>query len=298
MKPEQTEECATFKVCSCRHCGDMADGQDCLVCDSCEATYHVSCIEPAAKEMPHKSWYCANCTASGSGSTHENCGVCERLNNAKTLSNVEGGECFPMNEETLHELEENSNCTFEGIQMPVGGKNLPNCKICGNGVDGEKIKICGHPFCPNKYYHVRCLTNKQSKSYGRCWYCPSCLCRVCLADRDDDKIVLCDGCDHAYHIYCMNPPRTSIPRRKWFCRKCDAGIQAIRRAKKAYEKSNQWRRTRKDVSKPSANLEKKSNNKRVRELDKGGGMDMLLTAANSLNFEENLVAIQIESQRT
>ncbi len=157
--------------------------------------------------------------------------------------------------------------------------------------------MCGHTFCSNKYYHVRCLTSKQLKSCGSCWYCPSCLCRVCFINQDDDQIVLCDGCDHAYHIYCMKPPRTSIPKGKWFCRKCDAGIQAIRRAKMAYE-SDKWRRTSNDVSNQSVNLENKCNNKRVRELEKGSGMDMLLTAANTLNLEENLAAIQIESQRT
>ncbi|RDY04664.1 PHD finger protein EHD3, partial [Mucuna pruriens] len=298
MKPEQTEECAMYKICSCRRCGEKADGRDCLVCDSCEEVYHVSCIEPAVKEiMPHKSWYCANCTANGIGSPHENCVLCERLNDAKTLNHVIGDESFPTNEETQNELEENSNCTSTGIQVSIGEEKTPNCKICGNEVDGGKIKICGHRFCSNKHYHVRCLTNKQLKSFGHCWFCPSCLCRVCFTDQDDDQIVLCDGCDHAYHIYCMKPPQTSIPKGKWFCRKCDAGIQAIRQARKAFE-SNKSRRIGEDDSKPNANLEKKHKNKRVRELEGSGAMDMLLTAANTLNFEEKEVAIQIESQRT
>ncbi|OIW00697.1 hypothetical protein TanjilG_09666 [Lupinus angustifolius] len=204
------------------------------------------------------------------------------------LNNVVGDESFAMNEEILNELEENSICTDDdGIEVSIDGKNTPNCKICGYDVDGEKVKTCGHPVCPNKYYHVSCLTSKQLKSYSHCWYCPSCLCRVCFTDQDDDKIVLCDGCDHAYHIYCMKPPRTSIPKGNWFCKKCDAGIQAIRRAKKAYE-SNKRRRTEDDVSKPSVNPEKKCSNKHARQLEKGGGMDMLLTAANTLNLEENL----------
>ncbi|KAJ1387358.1 Zinc finger, PHD-type [Sesbania bispinosa] len=296
MKPEQTEECATYKICSCRHCGDKADGTDCLVCDSCEEMYHLSCIQPPVREIPHKSWYCANCTASGIGSPHEDCVVCERLNDAKTLDNIVGGESFPMNEEALHEFEENSNCTYDGIQVSIGGKETPNCKMCGDKVDCEKIKICGHPFCSSKYYHVRCLTSKQLKSYGRRWYCPSCLCGICLTDRDDDQIVLCDGCDHAYHTYCMKPPRTSIPKGKWFCKKCDAGIKAIRRAKNAYESKKP--RTGEDVSKLNANLEKKCSNKGVQELERGGGMDMLLTAANTLNFEENLASTQTESRRT
>ena len=294
MKPQQTEVCVTHSICTCRHCGGKADGTDCLICDSCEEMYHVSCIEPAVKEIPEKSWFCAKCTASGIGSPHDNCVVCERLNDPKSLNNIVGEESIPTNDETLNELEENSNCTYDGIQVSIGRRNSPHCKICGEGVDGKKIKICGHSLCPSKYYHVMCLPSEHVKSYGPCWYCPSCLCRACLADQDDDKIVLCDGCDHAYHIYCMEPERTSIPRGKWFCRKCDAGIQAIRQAKKAYE-NDKWR-TGENVSKTNDKLDKKW--KRGRELDKDGGMDMLLTAANTLNFEENLATSQIQSQRT
>ncbi|OIW16638.1 hypothetical protein TanjilG_01877 [Lupinus angustifolius] len=292
IKPEQTEECATYKTCICRHCGKKADGTDCLVCDSCEEMYHVPCIEPAVKEIPQKSWFCANCSDKEIGCPHEKCVVCERLNVPEALNNDVGMENIPTDEETLKEMEENSNGTHDdGIQVSIGGGDSPDCKICREVVDGEKMKICGHPFCPSKYYHVRCLSSKQMKLYAQCWYCPSCLCRVCLTDQDDDKIVLCDSCDHAYHIYCMKPPRTSVPKGKWFCRKCDAGIQAIRRAKKAYESKNC--KTDENVSKPN---DKIWCNKRGREVV--GGMDMLLTAANTLNFEENLTETQTQSKRT
>nr|KYP46224.1 Histone-lysine N-methyltransferase MLL3 [Cajanus cajan] len=296
MKPEQAVECVMYKAGTCGHCGDKADGTDCLVCDSCEEMYHLSCIEPAVKEIPRKSWFCATCAASGIGCWHENCVVCELLNVPKTLGDIVGKESIPTNEETLYELEENSNCTYDGVQVSKGGRNLYDCKICKMVVDDEKMKICGHSFCPTKYYHVRCLSIKQLKSYGRCWYCPSCICQVCFTDKDDDKVVLCDGCDHAYHIYCMKPSRKSIPRGKWFCLKCDAGMEAIRQARKAYE-SNIGKVGQND-SKPNENIDKRWNKKRGRESDKVGGMDMLITAANTLNSEEDINAIMIDSKRT
>ncbi|KAG4975810.1 hypothetical protein JHK86_035284 [Glycine max] len=297
MKPEQTVECVAFKVGNCWHCGDKADGIDCLVCDSCEEMYHLSCIEPAVKEIPRKSWFCANCTANGIGCRHKNCVVCEQLNVLKTLDDFVGEENFPTNEETLNELEEYSNCTYDGIQVSTDGRNSSNCKICKMAVDGEKVKICGHSFCPSKYYHVRCLSSKQLKSYGNCWYCPSCICQVCLTDKDDDKIVLCDGCDHAYHIYCMKPPQNSIPKGKWFCIKCEAGIQAIRQARKAYESKKG--KVGQNDSKPNEDIDKKWNKKRGRESDKVGGMmDMLINAANTLNSEEDMNAMLIDSKKT
>ncbi|BAT78706.1 PHD finger protein [Vigna angularis] len=301
VKPEQTQDISMYRIGSCSRCGEKADDKDCLVCDSCEEIFHVSCIEPLVKEIiPHKSWYCARCTANGIGSPHEHCVLCERLNDEQTPNGIIGDESFPTIKETKHEFEENSNCTSDGIEVSVGEKTTPVCKICRNEVDGKKrkkVKICGHKFCSNKYYHVRCLTKKQLKSYGHCWYCPSCLCCVCLIDRDDDQIVICDGCDRGYHIYCLTPPQSSIPSGKWFCRLCDAGIQAIHKAKKAYE-SNEPSRKGRDAAKPNAKLDKKHRNKRARELERGGAMDMLLTAANTLNFEEKKAAIQIESQTT
>ncbi|KAM3730810.1 hypothetical protein ACB098_12G114500 [Castanea mollissima] len=270
-KPEQTEDCGVYKVCTCRRCGGKADGRNCLVCDSCE-------------EM-------------GFGSPHEDCVVCERLNAPKTPSNGDDDGISPTIEETPIELEENSNCSIDdGLQLSKSGKNFDPCKICGSKiVDGEKLKTCSHSECPNKYYHSRCLTNKQLKSYGPCWYCPSCLCRVCLMDQDDEKIVLCDGCDHAYHIYCMKPPRTMIPKGKWFCRKCDIGIQAIRKAKRAYETLEKKQKERRDGSlRAFDNLGKKWSCKREEGSEK---MDMLLTAAHTLNYEEKLAAVQTDLQK-
>ncbi|TKY56089.1 Methyl-CpG-binding domain-containing protein 9 [Spatholobus suberectus] len=129
MKPEQTVECVTYKVGSCRHCGDKADGTDCLVCDSCEEMYHLSCIEPAVKEIPRKSWFCANCTASGIGCRHENCVVCERLNVPKTLDDVVGEKSIPTNEETLNELKRTQIVLMMGFKFPQVGESHLTAKF-------------------------------------------------------------------------------------------------------------------------------------------------------------------------
>ncbi|KAF8024868.1 hypothetical protein BT93_F1891 [Corymbia citriodora subsp. variegata] len=288
-KLEQTEECGAYNVRTCRHCELKADGMECLVCDSCEEVYHVSCIEPAVKEIPPRSWYCASCTESGITSPHENCIVCERLNASRSAVNGFADE------EAFTTLED-ANCSSDlGINPFEETKISSTCKICGNEIENrDKFRICEHSFCPSKYYHRRCLTTKQLKSYSSRWYCPSCLCRACLTDQDDDKIVLCDGCDQAYHIYCMKPPRTSIPRGKWFCRKCDAGIQAIRRVKKAYENLENKQRRKVVENGECQTLDKKPNEKGEEDADKGrGGMDMLLIAANTLNNEEKLAGVEM-----
>ncbi|KAL3504305.1 hypothetical protein ACH5RR_034146 [Cinchona calisaya] len=293
-KVEQTEACGIYKVCTCKRCGGKADGRDCLVCDSCEEMCHVSCIEPAVKEIPLRSWYCASCTAKGIESPHDNCVVCERLNASRSLTNDGVDELS--NAETLMELEESSNgLTDDDMNVSKGGKNMTHCNVCRTDIkNGEKLKICGHAFCPHKFYHARCLTSKQLDSYGPRWYCPSCLCRVCLSDRDDEKIVLCDSCDHAYHIYCMQPPRTTVPRGKWFCRKCDAEIRCIRKARRTYENLQSRLRKSSGDGKPVHEGLRVEKGKKEEALDKSGGVDMLLNAARTLNYEENLAARRVK----
>ncbi|KAL0314369.1 UNVERIFIED_CONTAM: PHD finger protein EHD3 [Sesamum angustifolium] len=217
----------------------------------------------------------------GTECPHENCIACERLNASR--SRLDGnGEDELASEEAPEELEESSN----ELVANGGDKRFTHCKVCRTEVrNDEDYRICGHSFCPHKFYHVKCLTSKQLISHGPCWYCPSCLCRACLIDRDDDKIVLCDGCDHAYHIYCMQPPRTAIPRGKWFCTKCDAGIQRVRKAKLLYENIQNKSRKR--------SLDGKL--KTEEALNKSGGVDMLLNAAKTLNYEENLAAMRLKA---
>lgn len=99
------------------------------------------------------------------------------------------------------------------------------CKICTKAEDGDgEFLICGHSECAYKYFHKMCLQSHhitvEKEESSRCWYCPSCLCRSCLRDEHDELTVLCDGCDDAYHIYCMSPSHDSIPEGIWYCGNC------------------------------------------------------------------------------
>ncbi|KAG9155512.1 hypothetical protein Leryth_009927 [Lithospermum erythrorhizon] len=49
------------------------------------------------------------------------------------------------------------------------------------------------------------------------------ICKVCGMDKDDDNVLLCDGCDSEYHRYCLNPPLVKIPEGNWYCPSCVSG---------------------------------------------------------------------------
>lgn len=48
------------------------------------------------------------------------------------------------------------------------------------------------------------------------------LCQVCSKGDSEESMLLCDGCDDSYHIYCLIPPLSSVPRGDWRCPRCVA----------------------------------------------------------------------------
>ncbi|KFP06360.1 E3 ubiquitin-protein ligase UHRF1, partial [Calypte anna] len=50
--------------------------------------------------------------------------------------------------------------------------------------------------------------------------CRICACHICGGKQDPDKQLMCDECDMAFHIYCLNPPLSSIPDEDWYCPEC------------------------------------------------------------------------------
>ena len=48
------------------------------------------------------------------------------------------------------------------------------------------------------------------------------ICMKCCSGADEDKLLLCDGCDNGCHIYCCDPPLAAAPIGDWFCAVCDS----------------------------------------------------------------------------
>jgi integrase len=45
-------------------------------------------------------------------------------------------------------------------------------------------------------------------------------CQLCGSHAEEDKMLLCDGCDQGFHTFCLSPPLLTVPRGKWFCSEC------------------------------------------------------------------------------
>ncbi|KAB8107076.1 hypothetical protein EE612_041642 [Oryza sativa] len=237
-------------LCPCDGCGTKVDVEEGLICDECDTMYHFACVKllnPDIKQVP-AIWHCSTCSFkkkelaadTTNNVAHDclhggNCVLCDQLELVKT---EEEDPKLPIKIELAEEREGSSVSSMgEDNEPDLSTTALSNlCKHCGTCEDDDKrFMVCGHPYCVYKFYHIRCLKTsqlaiEQQKKLG-CWYCPSCLCRGCFQDKDDDQIVMCDGCDEGYHIYCMRPARNTIPKGKWYCTFCK-----IRRAAEGMHK--------------------------------------------------------------
>ncbi|XP_053621156.1 bromodomain adjacent to zinc finger domain protein 2B isoform X12 [Plodia interpunctella] len=45
-------------------------------------------------------------------------------------------------------------------------------------------------------------------------------CQFCQRGDDEEQLLLCDGCDKGYHLYCFKPRMDKIPEGDWYCWEC------------------------------------------------------------------------------
>ncbi|KAJ7591453.1 jumonji superfamily protein [Mycena floridula] len=48
-------------------------------------------------------------------------------------------------------------------------------------------------------------------------------CEICSKKNRGEEMLLCDGCDCGFHMFCLDPPLDAIPKDQWFCFTCLAG---------------------------------------------------------------------------
>lgn len=54
-----------------------------------------------------------------------------------------------------------------------------------------------------------------------------CFCHLCRQMTDDLNMILCDGCNNGFHIYCLKPPLSHIPDDDWYCPNCKPKPQKV-----------------------------------------------------------------------
>lgn len=211
FEPSQNDTC-DYECCTCSYCNLPIGEWEHISCTSCNLTYHLACVNPFTEDdAPNNTWYCSVCVS------------------AKQIQSVTEGE---------HHVPKIDASNSPEKLVRTGP--LEVCTICRGPEDsGEAFLTCDHLACPYRYYHMKCLKKchkpNATQANKQCWYCPSCLCHTCLANKDNHLIVSCVGCDKAYHTYCMN--LHSVPNGKRYCNSCyrEKKMEGIRE----YERENE-----------------------------------------------------------
>uniref|UniRef100_A0A8B9JPM3 [histone H3]-trimethyl-L-lysine(4) demethylase n=1 Tax=Astyanax mexicanus TaxID=7994 RepID=A0A8B9JPM3_ASTMX len=66
------------------------------------------------------------------------------------------------------------------------------------------------------------MTMRLRRNLNNPQFVDSFVCRMCGRGDEDEKLLLCDGCDDNYHTFCLLPPLTDPPKGNWRCPKCIA----------------------------------------------------------------------------
>uniref|UniRef100_Q8BQM3 [histone H3]-trimethyl-L-lysine(4) demethylase n=1 Tax=Mus musculus TaxID=10090 RepID=Q8BQM3_MOUSE len=76
-------------------------------------------------------------------------------------------------------------------------------------------KNLNHSFEPCMKMTMQLRNNHSSTQFMNSY-----VCRICSRGDEVDKFLLCDGCSDNYHIFCLLPPLSEVPKGVWRCPKC------------------------------------------------------------------------------
>uniref|UniRef100_A0A8D2LYL1 Lysine-specific demethylase 5A n=1 Tax=Varanus komodoensis TaxID=61221 RepID=A0A8D2LYL1_VARKO len=68
----------------------------------------------------------------------------------------------------------------------------------------------------------RSLGHCRHSAFSFCTSVDLYVCLFCGRGNNEDKLLLCDGCDDSYHTFCLIPPLPDVPKGDWRCPKCVA----------------------------------------------------------------------------
>uniref|UniRef100_A0A3Q3FW94 E3 ubiquitin-protein ligase UHRF n=1 Tax=Labrus bergylta TaxID=56723 RepID=A0A3Q3FW94_9LABR len=127
------------------------------------------------------------------------------------------GDCKVQFLDEIYQVEKPGACALSATDGQFKRKSGPECKHCKADPDAE---------------------------------CRFCSCCVCGGKQDAHMQLLCDECNMAFHIYCLNPPLSTIPDDEdWYCPTCKNDTSEVVKA------GEKLKASKKKAKMPSATTE-------------------------------------------
>ena len=221
-------------------------GGDLLCCDTCNLVFHVACIRPKIASVPKGKWSCAYCIVEGVVK-----GDVDAAKRAiRSMKDLRRSKDLPCEDGD----ESRSNRHLSDMTVIRMGRQFVTRKL----VHGQIVEMGRHNTLEKALFEIKTLLDVKKDELARrvgdtgdpsgpaavtphgteamhadgelwCIYCmddPSipmcafCGCKTCFGKHSAENLLLCDGCDNEWHIYCLNPPLESIPEGHFFCQQC------------------------------------------------------------------------------
>uniref|UniRef100_A0A8C8G9K3 E3 ubiquitin-protein ligase UHRF n=1 Tax=Oncorhynchus tshawytscha TaxID=74940 RepID=A0A8C8G9K3_ONCTS len=154
----------------------------------------------------------------------------------------ERGFWFDAEITVLNEISRTNKEVRVKILLGGPGDVIPDCKLLFLD-EIYQIEKTGAPSLSSGPECKHCKADPDSE-------CRFCSCCVCGGKQDAHMQLLCDECNMAFHIYCLNPPLSTIPDDEdWYCPTCKNDTSEVVKA------GEKLKASKKKAKMPSAHTE-------------------------------------------
>ncbi len=231
-------------------------GGELICCDTCTLSFHSRCIRPKLENghATKGAWNCAICVAASVAAPVSSYGNARGISPADTAPVTTPTNKSDTSFAAARAALSSMRRRFSGVES-----DDDEAQVCA-GYMGRPTKSCeitvsrsGKRFVVRKTAKSqiveldRCNTLEEALSSvvaelnpvnkkkaaekeelwcGQClddplvMLCAFCGCRKCYGKHDSDKLLVCDGCDEEWHMFCLPKPLDVIPEHAWYCIRC------------------------------------------------------------------------------
>uniref|UniRef100_A0A0R3T3U6 Bromodomain adjacent to zinc finger domain protein 1A n=1 Tax=Rodentolepis nana TaxID=102285 RepID=A0A0R3T3U6_RODNA len=192
----------------CRICRKKGDDDSLLLCDGCNAGFHLYCLRPSLHTIPEGDWFCVSCKPPPSRTKPTT--SASSIRRRDRYSRDEGSETSSDNEES------------------VGAGDCASESVSSDGDDDGRRRLRSKKSQSTRRIMSRSSSSshfsQQAKAVAAKTQSTSndVLCLVCDEEGiEEDELIICSTCPNAFHSNCHNPPLRSASRRApWVCSVC------------------------------------------------------------------------------
>nr|CDS31995.1 zinc finger protein [Hymenolepis microstoma] len=193
----------------CRICRKKGDDDSLLLCDGCNAGFHLYCLRPSLHTIPEGDWFCVSCKPPPS-----------RTKPTTSATSIRWRDRYARDE---------GSETSSGNEESVGGGDCESESASSDGDDGGRRRLRSKKAQSTRRTVSRSSSHSsiQTKTIVAKTQSLSndVICLVCDEEGiEEDELIVCSTCPNAFHSNCHNPPLRSASRRApWVCSVCRVG---------------------------------------------------------------------------